>query len=213
MNMSNSALILVDVQNDFCPGGKLGIENADRIIEPLNRLVSLFAAQSGMIVAIQDWHPADHVSFASSHPNKMPGDTINVGGVKNQILWPSHCVQGSKGADFNEGLNMKPVNLIVRKGFRSTLDSYSAFFENDRKTATGLDAYLKSFSIDTLVIGGLATDYCILYSALDAVALEYKTIVAKDAVQAVNTPDGSGKMALKLLEEAGVIIMESSKIK
>ena len=213
MNMSRSALILVDVQNDFCPGGKLGIENADQVVKPLNRLSSLFAERSRPVVASQDWHPEDHVSFASSHQNKKPGDILDSAEIKGQVLWPNHCVQGTKGADFHAELDLRPVNLIVRKGYRSALDSYSAFFENDRKTSTGLDAYLKSFSIDTLVLGGLATDYCVLYSALDAAALGYKTVIAADAVMAVNIPQGSGERALELLREAGVIITESSEIK
>ena len=186
-----SALIIIDVQNDFCPGGALGIEGGDQVIEPLNRLASIFAASSGRVVATQDWHPREHVSFAH---------------------WPEHCVQGTRGADFHEGLDTKPVNLIIRKGFRSGLDSYSAFFENDRKTSTGLDGFLKTLSIHTLLLGGLATDYCVLYSALDAAALGYKTIVLTDAIRAVNIPAGSADRAFKLLDEAGVIIVESKEI-
>ena len=150
INFFRSALIIIDVQNDFCPGGALGIKNGDGVVEPLNRLSSLFASKGGRVVATQDWHPANHVSFG---------------------LWPVHCVQGSRGADFHEELDLKPVSLIIRKGFRTELDSYSAFFENDRKTSTGLDGFLKALSVDTLVLGGLATDYCVLYSALDAAAL------------------------------------------
>jgi len=192
MYTHSSALIIVDVQNDFCPGGKLGIDNADKVIEPLNRLSSFFASKNGKVIATQDWHPADHSSFSS---------------------WPSHCVQGTRGADFHEALDLKPVNLIIRKGIRTSIDSYSAFFENDRKTPTGLDGFLKCFSIDTLVLGGLATDYCVLYSALDAVTLGYKTIVASDAIRAVNKPAGSEERAFKLLKEAGVLIVESKDIK
>jgi len=191
MYTNSSALIIIDVQNDFCPGGALGIEGADQVIEPLNRLSSLFASKSGIIIAAQDWHPADHSSFST---------------------WPSHCIQGTKGADFHEGLDLKPINLIIRKGFRRSIDSYSAFFENDRKTITGLDGFLKSFSIDTLVMGGLATDYCVLYSALDAAALGYKVIVAADAIRAVNKPARSEEKAFKLLDEAGVTIVDSAKI-
>lgn len=213
MYLPSSALIIIDVQNDFCPGGNLGINNADQIIEPLNRLASLFAAESGRVIATQDWHPADHVSFASSHPNKKPGDTIDLAEIQNRVLWPSHCVQGTAGADFHEGLDLGPVNLIVRKGFRTNLDSYSAFVENDRTTSTGLDGFLKALSINTVVLGGLATDYCVFYSALDAIALGYKTIVVSDAVRAVNIPDGSGEEALKLLGKAGAIITESTGIK
>ena len=191
MYKHSSALIIIDVQNDFCPGGKLGIANGDQVIEPLNRLSFQFAAKFGKVIATQDWHPADHASFS---------------------IWPIHCVQGTIGADFHNELDLKPVNLIVRKGFRTNEDSYSAFFENDHTTPTGLDGFLKNFSIDTLVLGGLATDYCVLNSALDAVALGYKTIVAEDAIRAVNQPAGSEERAFKLLEEAGVTILKSTKI-
>ena len=214
INFPASALIIIDVQNDFCPGGELGVENGDQVIEPLNRLSMHFAARAGRVVATQDWHPANHVSFAASHKNKKPGDKVDIplqngAGIIEQILWPVHCVQGSRGADFHEGLDLRPINIIIRKGFRCGLDSYSAFFENDRKTSTGLDGYLKTLSIDTLVLGGLATDYCVLYSALDAVTLGYKTIVVLDAVRGVGIPEGSVKRALALLEQAGVLIAQS----
>ena len=208
---AGSALIIIDVQNDFCPGGALGVDKGDQVIGPLNRLASFFAARAGRVIATQDWHPADHVSFAACHKDKKPGDTVDLPGLSGQILWPSHCVQGSRGADFHEGLNLEPVNLIIRKGFRTGLDSYSAFFENDRKTPTGLDGFLKSLSIDTLVLGGLATDYCVLYSALDAAVLGYKTFVAGDAVRGVGIPEGSVQRAFKLLGEAGVSIAESGE--
>jgi nicotinamidase/pyrazinamidase len=192
LNFASLALLIIDVQNDFCPGGALAVKDGDRVIEPLNRLSSLFAANGGRVIATQDWHPIDHVSFKD--------------------LWPSHCVQGSEGAAFHASLDLKPVNLIVRKGFRRGLDSYSAFFENDRETSTGLDGYLKALSVDTLVLGGLATDYCVLYSALDAVGLGYKTIVAADAVRGVDYPAGSTERALKALEEVGVIFAASGEI-
>jgi len=203
INLPCSALIIIDVQNDFCPGGALAVKDGDRVIEPLNRLSGFFAAGGGRVVATQDWHPDNHASFAASQTS---------GGAEEQ-LWPVHCVQGSRGADFHDGLELKPVNLIIRKGFRPRLDSYSAFFENDRKTSTGLDGFLKNLSIDTLVLGGLATDYCVLYSALDAAALGYKTIVAADAIKGVDIPSGSVERAIKLLEEAGVIFAASGEIK
>ena len=212
IDFSRSALILIDVQNDFCPGGALAVENGDSVIGPLNRLASLFAARRGKVVATQDWHPGNHASFAVSHENKKPGDSIELPGVKSQVLWPAHCVQGSRGADFHDKLDLKPVSMIIRKGFRKELDSYSAFFENDRKTPTGLDGFLKALSVDTLVLGGLATDYCVFYSAMDAKTLGYNTIVAGDAVRGVNFPDGSVARALKSLEEAGVIIAVSEDI-
>ena len=191
IDFTSSALIIVDIQNDFCPGGAFGIENGDKVIEPLNRLACLFASKGGRVVATQDWHPNGHVSFD---------------------IWPSHCVQGDRGADFHKALDLKPVNLIIRKGFRPELDSYSAFFENDRKTSTGLDGFLKSLSIDTLVLGGLATDYCVLYSALDAASLGYKTIVVNDAIRGVGVPAGSIEQAFKQFDEAGVILVESADL-
>jgi nicotinamidase/pyrazinamidase len=212
LTFANSAMLIIDVQNDFCPGGALAVKDGDKVIEPLNRLSSLFAAKGGRVIATQDWHPVDHASFAASHENKKAGDTVDLGGVKGQVLWPAHCVQGSAGAEFHGALDLKPVNLIVRKGFRRGLDSYSAFFENDRKTSTGLDGLLKALFIDTLALGGLATDYCVLYSALDAVALGYETIVAADAVRGVDYPAGSAERALKTLEEAGVILAASEEI-
>jgi nicotinamidase/pyrazinamidase len=189
LDYQRSALIIVDLQNDFCPGGALAVQGGDEVVAPLNRLSALFSAQKGRVVASQDWHPLEHCSFSE---------------------WPSHCVQGSGGADFHKGLDLGPVNLIIRKGFRKELDSYSAFFENDRKTSTGLDGFLKSLSIDTLVFGGLATDYCVLYSALDAAALGYKCFVALDACRGISPH--SIEQAFKLLGEAGVTLTESGLI-
>jgi len=208
-----SALLIIDVQNDFCPGGALAVERGDEVIEPLNRLASIFAAESGRVVATQDWHPADHVSFASSHEGKKPGDIVDLPEVKEQYLWPNHCVQGSLGADFHKALDLKPVNLIIRKGFRTGLDSYSAFYENDRKTFTGLDGYLTALSIDTVVIGGLATDYCVAYTAADAVTLGFKTILALDACRGVGVPKGAVERALEYLEKKGVAMVQTEDIK
>ena len=207
----SAALLIIDVQNDFCPGGPLAVEGGDGVLGPLNRLASLFAEGGGRVIATQDWHPPGHASFASTH-GKKPGESLDLPGVKGQFLWPDHCVQGSRGADFHGALDLKPVNAIIRKGFRAGLDSYSAFFENDRKTPTGLDGFLKALSINLLVLGGLATDYCVLYSALDAAALGYKTFVAPDAVRGVGSPPGSVERAFKLLEEAGVTLAASGEI-
>ncbi|MCL2008295.1 MAG: nicotinamidase [Treponema sp.] len=192
IDYARSALIIVDVQNDFCPGGALGVESGDDVILPLNRLSFKFAENGGRVIATQDWHPRGHISFET---------------------WPEHCVMGSRGAEFHEKLDLKPVNLIIRKGFRPELDSYSAFFENDRKTSTGLAGFLKSLSIDQVLIGGLATDYCVLYTALDAATLGLKTIVLKDAVRGVGIPEGSIEKALKQLEEAGVLLIDSADIR
>jgi nicotinamidase/pyrazinamidase len=209
IDFSRSALLIIDVQNDFCPGGALAVKKGDEVIGPLNRLASIFAAGSGRVVATQDWHPGDHVSFAASHEGKKPGDIMDLPEVKEQVLWPKHCVQGTRGADFHKGLSLLNVNLIIRKGFRTGLDSYSAFFENDHKTFTGLDGYLTALSIDTVVIGGLATDYCVAYSAADAATLGFKTILALDACRGVGIPKGAVERALEYLEKKGVIAVET----
>jgi nicotinamidase/pyrazinamidase len=212
IDFSSSVLIWIDVQNDFCPGGALAVARGDEVVKPLNALAELFASKNGRVIATQDWHPANHVSFAASHDGKKPGDTIDLPGVKAQVLWAAHCVQGSKGADFHKDLDLSPVNFIIRKGFRENLDSYSAFFENDRKTSTGLEGFLKGLGIKTAVIGGLAADYCVLYSALDAVRLKFNTIVIKDAIRGVGYPEGSIEGAFKSLEAAGVLILDSKEI-
>jgi nicotinamidase/pyrazinamidase len=159
------------------------------------------------VIATADWHPAGHVSFASAHTGKRVGDSVD-----GQALWPEHCVQGSDGAHFHGRLNLKPVQLIIRKGFRTQLDSYSAFFENDRQTPTGLDGFLKGLGIKTVLLGGLATDYCVLYSALDAARLGYKTIVLQDAVRAVGFPAGSEERAFEAMRNAGVMLMVSEAV-
>jgi nicotinamidase/pyrazinamidase len=205
-------LLEIDVQNDFCPGGALAVDRGDEVVAPLNRLASLFAERGGKVLATQDWHPQDHISFGSSHPGKKPGETVDLPGVKGQILWPSHCVQSGSGAAFHPGLELRAVHAIVRKGYRRELDSYSAFFENDRKTPTGLEGFLRGLSISAVVIGGLATDYCVLYSALDAAAGGFKTVVVRDAVRGVGFPEGSVERAFRLMEEAGVLIAASEEL-
>jgi nicotinamidase/pyrazinamidase len=192
---AQSALIEIDVQNDFCPAGSLAVDRGDEVIGPLNTLAASLAKVGAKVVATADWHPAGHVSFAGA------------GGP-----WPDHCVQGTRGAAFHERLDLRPVSLIIRKGFRPTLDSYSAFFENDRSTATGLEGYLKSLGVDTVLLGGLATDYCVLYSALDAVCSGFKTVVLSDAVRGVGLPAGSIEKAWETMKNAGVVFALSSDI-
>jgi nicotinamidase/pyrazinamidase len=212
LDFAHSALLEIDVQNDFCPGGALAVDRGDEVVDPLNRLSFLFAERAGRIIATQDWHPADHVSFAPSHTGKKPGDSIDLPDVSGQVLWPAHCVQGSPGAAFHPHLDLSPVHLILRKGYRKNLDSYSAFFENDRKTPTGLEGFLKALSITTLVLGGLATDYCVLYSALDAAARGFKTLVIRDGVRGVGFPEGSVERAFGLLKDSGVLVLDSGEI-
>ena len=204
-------LLIIDVQNDFCPDGNLAVKNGGQVIPPLNNLAAALAAKGGRIAATQDWHPADHTSFASSH-NSNPGEIIDTELVKGQVLWPDHCVEGTKGAAFHEQLDTKPVSMIIRKGFRKELDSYSAFFENDKKTPTGLEGWIRSLGIETVILGGLATDYCVYYSAMDSKKLGFRTIVASDAVRAVGIPEGSVENAMSVMKSAGIEFYTSSEL-
>ena len=212
IDFTSCALLEIDVQNDFCPRGALAVEEGDEVTEPLNRLAAFFSRKGGRVIATQDWHSIGHISFASSHPNKKYGDIIDTPLVKEQVLWPDHCMQGTKGAEFHEKLDLTHIHLIIRNGFKPELDSYSAFFENDRKTSTGLDAYLKGLSLKSVFLGGIATDYCVFYSAMDAVQLGYKTFVLRDAVRGVGLPTGSIDKAFHSMKEAGVSIIDSVEV-
>jgi len=205
-------LLIIDVQNDFCPGGALAVNDGNAVIAPLNALSQALAAKGGRAAATQDWHPAGHVSFASSHDGKRPGDVIDTALVKGQALWPDHCVQGTHGAAFHEQLDLKPVSLIIRKGFRKALDSYSAFFENDRCTSTGLEGAIKQMNIQTVIIGGLATDYCVFYSAMDSRRLGFRTVVLSDAVRGVGIPQGSVENAVSAMKDAGIDIVSCAEV-
>ena len=211
-------LLEIDVQNDFCPAnngnpdGALAVGEGFSVVAPLNALAAACAAAGGMVAATQDWHPEGHVSFASSHTGKNPGDVVDFGSVKGQVLWPDHCVQGSWGAAFHDGLDLKPVSLIIRKGFRAGLDSYSAFFENDRSTSTGLEGAIKQMNVQTVIIGGLATDYCVFYSAMDCRRLGFNTIIASDAVRGVDFPAGSVERAVAEMKAAGIVFAGSAEL-
>ncbi|MCL2833256.1 MAG: bifunctional nicotinamidase/pyrazinamidase [Treponema sp.] len=209
-NYASAALLIIDVQNDFCPAGALAVKDGDEVIQPLNRAAALFSEYGAKVIATQDWHPGDHVSFASSHPGRNPGDVMELPGVKEQVLWPDHCIAGTAGADIHGKLDLSHVHMILRKGFRRELDSYSAFFENDKKTSTGLGGMLADLGIKNLFLGGLALDYCVFYSAVDAVRLGYKTAVLTDAVRGVDIPAGSAEKALQALEKAGVSLINSA---
>jgi nicotinamidase/pyrazinamidase len=213
MNISKTLLLIIDVQNDFCPGGSLAVNEGDAVVAPLNALSRALAAKGGRAAATQDWHPADHVSFASSHNGKKPGEIIDTPLVKGQVLWSSHCVQGTKGAAFHENLDLNPVSMIIRKGFNKELDSYSAFFENDRKTPTGLEGWIRSLELDTIIMGGLATDYCVFFSAMDCKRLGFKTIIVGDAVRGVGFPEGSIESAIAKMREEGIELIPSSELK
>ncbi|MEX2604742.1 MAG: bifunctional nicotinamidase/pyrazinamidase [Gracilimonas sp.] len=192
------ALVIVDVQNDFCPGGALEVPGGDEIIKPINNLLPEFDC----VVQTQDWHPAQHLSFASNHEDKDPFEEIEME-YGTQVLWPDHCVQGTKGAEFHPDLKTNPTQVIVRKGFREHIDSYSAFFENDHETVTGLHGYLQERNVDELVITGLATDFCVKWTGLDAAKLGYKVTLIKNAVRGIDI-NGSVDAAMKEMKEAGV---------
>jgi nicotinamidase/pyrazinamidase len=192
------ALIVVDVQRDFCPGGALAVPEGDAIVPIVNRLAQGFAD----VVLTQDWHPKGHASFASSHPGTAPFATIAMP-YGAQTLWPDHCVQGSAGAAFHPALDIAHAELIVRKGCDKAIDSYSAFFENDRKTPTGLAGYLRERGIERVMLCGLATDYCVLYSALDARAAGFAATVVLAACRGIDL-DGSLARALAAMRDAGV---------
>ncbi|MEP2781832.1 MAG: bifunctional nicotinamidase/pyrazinamidase [Pseudoruegeria sp.] len=181
MRPSTEALIVIDVQNDFCPGGALAVTGGDEIIVGINALLSEFQVK----VFTQDWHPAEHSSFASQHDRRAPLDLIDMP-YGPQVLWPDHCIQGSQGAEFHKELRTESADLIIRKGFRSSIDSYSAFFENDQLTPTGLDGYLRSRGVETLTLVGLATDFCVHFSAVDAARLGYNTYVRTDLCRAID---------------------------
>ncbi|MEY4697132.1 MAG: hypothetical protein RIT14_1560 [Pseudomonadota bacterium] len=181
MRPSTEALIVIDIQNDFCPGGALAVTDGDAIIPRVNALMDDFAT----VVLTQDWHPADHTSFAANHSGAAAFSLAEMP-YGPQVLWPTHCVQGTPGAAFHPALRTDPAQLILRKGFRAAIDSYSAFFENDRSTTTGLDGYLRARGVTTLTFVGLATDYCVAYSALDAARLGYGATVLQGACRAID---------------------------
>jgi nicotinamidase/pyrazinamidase len=193
-------LIVVDIQRDFCPGGALAVPEGDAIIPAVNALARRFKH----VVLTQDWHPSGHASFASSHPGKAPFDTIELD-YGAQTLWPDHCVQASDGATFHPALDIPSVELIVRKGYHLGIDSYSAFRENDRKTPTGLAGYLRERGFDRVTICGLATDYCVFYSAIDARAAGFDTTVVLEASRGIDL-GGSMAPALSAMREAGVVL-------
>jgi nicotinamidase/pyrazinamidase len=202
-----AALLVVDVQNDFCPGGALEVEGGDEVIPVINALMPLFP----MVVATQDWHPPGHVSFASSHPGLKIHDAVDAGGI-HQILWPDHCVQGSEGADFHPALERRFITLVLRKGFAPGLDSYSAFFENDRKTPTGLAFFLRGLGFERVCLCGLAADYCVLYSAMDALSLGFRVLLVEDAVRGVDVPHGSSRKALETMTAGGATVLGSREL-
>lgn len=200
------ALLIIDVQNDFCPGGKLAVAEGDQIIPIINNLQKQF----DHIVLTQDWHPNNHQSFAKNHPDKKPYDTILMP-YGEQVLWPEHCVQDSDGAEFHQALHTHSAQCIIRKGFRPEIDSYSAFFENDQQTSTGLHGFLSDQAINELYICGLATDFCVKWSALDAIKLGYTTFLVKDAVRGIDL-NNSLEQAFVEMSTNGVQYIQSNDV-
>ena len=199
------ALILTDIQNDFLPGGALAVPEGDAVIPAANRLQAVFS----LVVATQDWHPADHGSFAANNPGTQPGQVIDLHGLP-QVLWPVHCVQGTRGAEIHDEL---PKTMTVfRKGTDKTVDSYSGFFDNGKRKATGLGDWLRARGVDQLYILGLATDYCVKFTVLDGCQLGFDVWLIEDGCRAVNLAPGDGDRAIAAMRDAGATVIESGSI-
>ncbi len=201
-----NALILVDIQNDFVPGGALAVLEGDRVAAVANRLMPHF----DLVVATQDWHPGEHLSFASQHPGKQVGEVVDIEGLR-QILWPDHCVAHTHGADFVEVLDVDAIDHVVRKGSDRAIDSYSGFFDNGRCRSTGLGDFLKGQGVDRVFIMGLATDYCVKFTALDAVELGFETHLIEDGCRGVDLNPGDVERAIAEMRDAGVRVLDSEK--
>jgi len=201
------ALLIIDVQNDFLPGGALAVPEGDQVIPVINRLQDSFE----FIVATQDWHPADHGSFAANHKNKKPGEFVNLSGVQ-QILWPIHCVQNTPGAEFHPQLEQKNWKAVFQKGTNPHVDSYSGFFDNNRMQDIGLSAYLREHGILRVYVTGLATDYCVKYSVLDALNEGFETYLIEDATKGVNLSPQDSERAITEMSKAGSEVIKSSSI-
>jgi nicotinamidase/pyrazinamidase len=202
-----NALVIVDVQNDFCPGGALAVPEGDQVVPVINRIQPHF----DFVVATQDWHPPNHGSFAANHEGKQPGDVVELGGLE-QVLWPVHCVQHTPGAAFHESLHQARIARVFQKGTDPGIDSYSGFFDNGHRKATGLDEYLKEQAVDEVYVCGLATDYCVKLTALDALRLGFVTYLIDDASRGVNlTPDDVVR-AVDEMRSHGVSVVQSERI-
>jgi nicotinamidase/pyrazinamidase len=206
MILDTDILLAVDVQNDFCPGGALAVVRGDEVLAPINRIGRRFAH----VGLTQDWHPPDHRSFASQHAGRRPFETVMFD-YGAQTLWPDHCVQGSHGAEFHRALDLPHAELVLRKGFVREIDSYSAFFENDRRTPTGLAAYLRERGFRRIFLAGLALDYCVAYSALDAIGAGFDVVVLADACRAIEL-EGSLAWATGEMRRAGVRIASTDDV-
>lgn len=208
---NKDALLIVDVQNDFLPGGALPVAEGDDVIPGINELSAKFHQTENPIVFTQDWHPVDHQSFASAHPGKNPYDSFEGPGI-GPILWPDHCVQGNHGASLAPGLNSVMATLILRKGFHKTIDSYSAFLENDKTTETGLSTFLQSLGIKRIFVCGFALDYCVYFTAIDAKTNGFDVVVIPDLSKPVNAPEDSVSNALRDMIDQKIIFVTSDQI-
>lgn len=203
----NDVLLVVDVQNDFIPGGALAVKEGDLVVPLINEIQKKFKH----VIATQDFHPADHGSFAANHPGKIPGEFIELAGL-TQILWPVHCVQGSPGADFHSDLNQSQWAGIFQKGKNKEVDSYSGFFDNARRGDTGLGDYLRSLGVERVFVCGLALDYCVKFTAMDALELGFGTFVIADATRAVNLSPEDGVKSLEEMQQKGIKILTSKEL-
>ena len=201
------ALVLVDIQNDFCPGGALAVAEGDQVVPVANRLARRF----DLVVATQDWHPSEHKSFAVNHPGKRPGEVIELGGLE-QVLWPAHCVQGTPGAELRADLERGAIERVFTKGTDPEIDSYSGFFDNGHRKATGLADYLRQRGVDRVVVMGLATDYCVKYTALDAAAEGFAVTLVEDGCRGVDLSPGDSAAAVAEMREAGVELTVSDEL-
>ena len=201
------ALAVIDLQNDFCPGGELAVRRGDEVVAVANRLSPLFP----LVVASQDWHPADHGSFAVNRPGRQIYEVDELGGLP-QVLWPAHCVQGSPGAEFHPGFDRTHVTRVFQKGTDPGIDSYSAFYDNGRRKSTGLGDYLREQGVRELTIMGLATDYCVRFTALDGLWLGFEIVVVEDGCRAVELVEGDGARAIEEMRAAGATIVTSDAI-
>lgn len=205
--LTRSVLLVIDMERDFLPGGALAVPDGDAVIPVINRVMPLFP----LVVATRDWHPPGHISFASRYQGKEPGDTVQVD-YGEQVLWPDHCVKASSGAAFPEDLDLRPIQLILHKGTRKDLDSYSAFFENDQTTSTGLEPYLVGMGVEKVFVCGLAEDVCVSFTAQDARRLGFETSLIEDATRGVDIPEGNLEEARQVMREKGVKRVSSNEV-
>ena len=199
----NDALIIVDMQNDFMPGGALPVKEGDQIIDDINSVAKILKENNGIVILTQDWHPENHMSFASSHPDKNPGDEYQSEGI-GPILWPDHCVQGTRGARFHDKLNINLAHAIIRKGYNVDVDSYSGFIENDKKSETGLAGFLKSLNNRRIFICGLALDYCCYFTALDGIDFGFEVYFLVNLTRGIDLPPGNISKTLQHMKDKGI---------